>query len=237
MTLGDSCWWYGQGAAYPTSGCDHFGVSFTPTAVPGLITYHWKIPDPNNVGQLINYGSITSLPPTPTYTVAQGGQVQAAAHGEDNGEGVRWGTPYFEKTTTFYAAQDAVLEDLQDVILKKVKTHKVISYHVVQMPPPGENADLEDDENDQILQNDVQVTQQFQYFQFKGDIDSESGEAVCDSAYRTQQDALNGTNSFGDSCSVTGNYWVVDPISNVPVYVKTNVGKYVGEHLNAVNVQ
>lgn len=30
---------------------------------------------------------------------------------------------------------------------------------------------------------------------------------------------------------------ILDPISNAPVHVKTNQGKYVGEHINAANLQ
>ncbi len=241
LTAGDSCWWYGLLAKYPTSGCDHFGISFAPTAIPGKITYHWKVPDPNNVGQLINYGTVTSLPPSPSITLPPpgGGQVQVVAQGEDNGEGARFGTPYFVKVTTTYAGQDAVLENLQDVVLKKVKTKKIIGYHVVQMPPPGGAGEIEDQENDQIPGADVQVTQQFQYFLFAGSIDAETGEAVCDTAYPTQADALAGTNPIqkGDSCSILGNYWVINSYTDQAVYVKTNMGKYVGEHINAANIQ
>jgi hypothetical protein len=58
-------------------------------------------------------------------------------------------------------------------------------------------------------------------------------------AYRTEADALDGSNPIAnrDSCSLTGSYWVINSYTDRPVYVKTNLGKYIGEHLNAVNLK
>jgi hypothetical protein len=241
ITAGESCWWYGLGAKYPSSGCDHFGISFGPSATPGKISYHWKVPDPNNVGQLINWSAETSLPPSPTFNNGAGGAVQAVAQAPDNENEAYWGPAYFVKVTTIYAAQDAVLEDLQKVNIQKLKTKKTISYSVLQKPPAGQvgENEMEDVENDGIAGANVQVTKQYEYFVFAGDYDAETHEAVCDSAYKTETDALNGTNPIptGDSCSIAGNYWVIDSYSDLPVYVKSNMGKYIGAHINADNIR
>ncbi len=66
-TNGDSCWYYGLGAAYPSSGCDHFGISLNYGVTPGLMSYHWKIPEPGNPGHLINAALEASIPPSPVF--------------------------------------------------------------------------------------------------------------------------------------------------------------------------
>jgi hypothetical protein len=68
--------------------------------------------------------------------------------------------------------------------------------------------------------------------------DGETNEAVCDSAHPIQADAINDTNAFpnGDSCSRPGHYWVLNSYTDLPVYVKTNEGRYLGAHINAYNL-
>ena len=43
-TNGESCWTLGSGAKYPSSGCDHFGISLAAGKTPGKTTYHWLVP-------------------------------------------------------------------------------------------------------------------------------------------------------------------------------------------------
>jgi hypothetical protein len=239
ITNGDSCWWYGLGAQYPTSGCDHFGISFNAGVTPGKISYHWKVPDPANVGQLVNWATETSLPPSPTFTNPGAGLVQAVAQAPENEDVAYWGPAYFVKVTTIYGQQDAVLDGLQKVVLKPLKTKKYISYMVLQQAPAGQAGEKEDVEDDNLPPKNVQVTKQYEYFAFSGDIDAETHEAVCDTAYKTQADALSGANPIqsGDSCSLPGSYWVIDSYSDLPVFVKTNKGKYLGAHINADNLR
>ncbi len=61
---GESCWTGGLGAAYPTAGCEHFGISTLRN--PTNIVYHWLVPDPNNPGKLTYYyGNTVPLPGAP----------------------------------------------------------------------------------------------------------------------------------------------------------------------------
>jgi hypothetical protein len=64
---GESCWTYGLGAAYPTAGCEHFGISSV--GQPTQVIYRWLVADPQNPGQLIRYsapaGSGFAPQPTP----------------------------------------------------------------------------------------------------------------------------------------------------------------------------
>ncbi len=243
-TNGDSCWYYGLGAAYPTSGCDHFGISFAAGVTPGKLSYHWKIPDPANPGALINGASVASLPPTPLLApvppvAGQPPVVNAAALPPPEVPEPVWGPAYFLKVTTYYTPVDAQLDLLQKANVKKAVTKKIITYSVLQNPPAGQAGEKDDVENDQIAGKNISVTKQYEYFAFAGDYDGETHEATCDSAYKTQADALAGTNANPnfDSCQLAGNYWVIDPLSNLPVHVKSNEGQYLGAHLDAYNVK
>ncbi len=250
-TNGDSCWYYGLGNEYPSSGCDHFGISFAAGVSPGKLTYHWKIPDPSNPGHLINAGSEASLPPSPVLTVnppvaGQPPVVHAVAEAPENPE-PQFGPAYWVKTTTFYGKQAAQLDDLQKGNVKLAKTWKVVSWNLLQRPPAGEAGERDEVENHKIPRNYVQVTKQYEYWAYAGAYDSETNEVDCDGAYYgTEANLLAETRPVQTGCqNLAGNpkpytrsYWTLDPATNVPEFIAGgNLGKYLGAHINAVNVQ
>jgi hypothetical protein len=235
LTAGDSCWWYGLAASYPTSGCDHFGVSFATGATPGKITYHWKLPDPVNTGKLVNAAAEASIPPSPTFSYAGAGQpVVAVARAPENPE-PQWGPAYFVKTTTIYQSQAPVLANLQKVNLQNLKTRKYVTYSVLQQPPAGQVGEKDDVENDNVPPKDVQVTKQYEYWTYAG-LKDDTGQALCDDAYSSVANYNAGIPiASGDSCTLGGAFYEVDVNGNL-VHVKTNKGKYLGAHINAAQV-
>jgi len=264
LTTGDSCWWWGLGAIYPNSGCDHFGISFAGGVAPGRITYHWKVPDPTNT-VLVNAALEASIPPSPQLTpvvVAPGAPpvVQAVARAPDDVGGnpyvqqeqePQFGDAYWLKTITTYSPQDAALDGLQLHLLKYVKGTKVITWTLLQRPPGvGPNAGVaerEDSEQDNFgnLKN-VQVTKQYQYFKFKGAYDSETHEALCDSFYATAALALSAgvtvqvscQNAAGNDYPYAGTYYTIDPGPGTVLQSKGgNLGVYLGAHVAAYNVK
>ena len=261
LTSGDSCWWWGLGATYPDSGCDHFGVSFAAGVAPGRLTYHWKIPDPTNT-VLINAPLEASIPPSPSLApvpVAAGAPpvVQAVAQAPDDVGGdpyvqqeqePQFGPAYWLKTTTFYLPNKAVLENLQIHLLNQLKlpkgAKKVITWTLLQRAPAGQ-AEHEDNEQDNVPGKNVQVTKVNQYYKFNGAYDSETHEVLCGSFYATAADAQNGanavasdcTNSAGNLAPYTKGYYTIDDGTGAVVYVaKGNLGTYVGAHVNAYNL-
>jgi hypothetical protein len=260
-TSGESCWWWGLGATYPDTGCEHFGISFGPGVAPGKITYHWKIPDPTNT-VLINAALEASIPPSPTLTPVAGGPavVRVVARAPDDFGGnpgapqeqePQFGDAYWLQVTSFYGKNAALLDQLQIHLLKKVKgVKKTVSWILVQRPP-GVGAlagagEREDDEQDNIPAGNVQVTKQYQYYKFGGAYDSETHEVLCDAFYATAANAANGgptvqtdcTNAAGNTAPYMGTYYTIDDGSGAVVKVpKGNLGTYVGAHLNAYNVQ
>ncbi len=243
LTAGDSCWWYGLGAIYPKSGCDHFGVSFASGVSPGRITYHWKVPDPSAPGTLTNWTLEASVPPSPTFTYAGGAAAPVVAKAEaPENEGPTWGPAYFIKTTTIYQKQAPVLANLQKVNLKKALavpgTKKYITYSVLQRPPAGAVVEVEKDdvENNVVPAAYVQATKQYEYWSFAGPLD-DTGQALCNDAYKTVADYNAGHPiASGDSCHVGGSFYTLDVNDNL-VFVKTNAGKYIGAHLNAAQIR
>lgn len=225
LTAGESCWWWGLGAAYPASGCEHFGVSFGGTAHPGRITYHWKVPSKTLSGVLVNGALEASIPPSPVLYVAPAPPpkpnvpppppvVVAVARapvdvgGDPNrpqDQEPQFGDAFWLKTTTTYSANRAVLEDLQVHVLNAAKVTKVVSWKLLQKPPGvGPNAGMAERE---AAENDdfgdakiVQVTKQYQYFKYSGAYDSETHQALCDQFYGSQTAALNGGTTVQVSC-------------------------------------
>ncbi len=263
LTNGDSCWYYGLGNAYPSSGCDHFGVSFNSGITPGTMTYHWKIPDITN-SVLVNAALEASVPPSPVLTptpVAPGKPpvVQAVARGpHDANQDPKqpqdaqplWGPAYWVKTTTLYSAVDAQLDNLQKANVAKATGKKTIVWGILQRPPGvGPNAgkpEKEAAENDNIAGKNVQVTKQYEYYKFGGAYDSETHEALCDQYYATQAAALAGGATVQVSCQNAAGtdvpyqkaYWTIDPGPGTALYApKGNLGAYIGAHINAYNVK
>jgi len=64
---GDECWSLGLGNAYPTSGCEHFGVSLL--ANPTKTTYRWLVADPSDPAVLLPHTAGPVAIPAPTAVV------------------------------------------------------------------------------------------------------------------------------------------------------------------------
>jgi hypothetical protein len=263
LTNGESCWYYGLGNAYPSSGCEHFGISFAAGVTPGKMTYHWKVPDATNT-VLLNGPLEASLPPSPVLTlpppapnkppvvnvVARGPNDANQSPNEPQSENPLWGDAYWLKTTTYYGQADAVLDALQKAAVELSHAHKVVAWKLVQRPPGvGANAggtEREAAENDAVAGRNVQVTKQFEYFKFSGAYDSETHEALCDAFYQTQAAALSNGPTLQTSCQNADGadtpyqhaYWVIDPGPGTALYTtKGNLGAYIGAHIAAYNVK
>ncbi len=225
LTAGESCWWWGLGALYPTSGCEHFGVSFNAGVIPGRLSYHWKVPSLTTPGALVNNATEAGIPPSPILTVAPppvipppkplppvvvavarapvdvGGDPNVLQEHEP-----QYGDAYWVKTTTIYSAKGVGLGDLQVHNINGLKVAKIVSWKLLQKPPgnppagaPAPNAEREAAENDNMNGN-VSVTKEYQYFKFSGAYDSETHEALCESFYGSQTAALNSGTAVQVSC-------------------------------------
>jgi hypothetical protein len=68
---GESCWTLGMGAAYPSAGCEHFGISALKN--PTRTAYRWLVANPQVPGQLMVSPAPVSLP-LPYWSVVQAAQ-------------------------------------------------------------------------------------------------------------------------------------------------------------------
>ena len=237
LTTGDSCWFYGLGAKYPTSGCDHFGLSFGIGVTPGKVTYHWKVPDRNAPGTLINSAALAALPPSPVlaYVPPAAPGLPAVVHAEaappepaDPAE-PQWGPAYLVKTYTSFARVPADLDLLQKnriPLIGKKGNPVRITWSLLQAAPagvPGEKLEIEDEP---IVNGNVAVTKRYEYFRFTGLFDPENHEAICG----PEGPAGNGP------CSRPQTYYYTDPVTGVRRRIVER-GNFVGAHMNAFNVQ
>src|SRR5205823_3085928 len=148
-TTGDSCWTRGLGAQYPTSGCDHFGLSLAAGVAPGKMTMHWLVPDPAHLGSLMPNGTVASLPPGPVLTPGPAGapQIQAAAKAPEQPEREaedQCSDAYWVKTYTSFSPKRANLNLLQKGKVPMHGTKVAIAWHLLQHCPPEAEAEREE---------------------------------------------------------------------------------------------
>jgi len=230
-TNGDSCWYYGLGNAYPTSGCDHFGVSFAYTATPGKMTYHWKIPDAAHTGVLTNGALEASIPPTPMLTPVPGlpAEVHADAEAAENHSQKLYGDAYWVKVTTLFAAKEAQLDDLQKANVKLAPERKTVSWSLLQKPPVGKKGGRNRVEDHHVPNGAVQVTKQYEYFKYKGAYDH-NHEVLC--GVMAAKGAKDCTVPYGKT------YTATDPETGQTITaLGGDKGPYLGAHVNAFNIQ
>lgn len=239
-TNGDSCWYYGLGQAYPSSGCDHFGISFASGVAPGLISYHWQIADPANPGHLKNAALEASIPPSPAlyYNPPLPGAppvvnvvAEAPEHEADPAlnPDLQFGTAYWVKVTTLFAPKRAQLDKLQKRAVKQYNGPKRIAWALLQRPPKLDPAaaEREDNENEVIPAGDVQVTKQYEYFKFQGAYDAEDHGALCNPAVACR---VPTTATYTVSTHGHGGGTVTVTVTG------GDQGAYIGAHVNAYNV-
>ena len=243
-TQGDSCWLLGQGKGYATSGCDHFGISFAYGVTPGLIKYHWLVPDPANPGTLIQHPwtGMGPVPPTPVQVVVPpavpGGApvIQAVVHAVEAPEvpevEPQWSDAVWVKTYTSVAPKAADLDALQANLVPRrpVKGTPVkITWNLLQRAPVGqpvEPAEKEQADNDAVPAGKVALVKRYEYYHYTGVSDPETHEAIC--APERPQD--NGPCTSGPRI-----YTYVDPVSGASRKVNEK-GKFYGAHMEAFNL-
>ncbi len=238
-TNGDSCWFYGLGQAYPSSGCDHFGISFAYTARPGAIFYHWKLPDPANPGHLVNAALEASLPPTPSLVYnppAPGAApvVVAVAEAPEREKdqalnpNLQFGAAYWVKVTTLFGPRRAGLDALQKANVAKAAAKKVVTWGLLQRPPKliAGAAEHEDVEHDAIPAGDIAETKQYEYFKFSGAFKAEDHEVLCNPAVKCKQPT-----------TVTYQIKTKGKGGGAVTVLNGDLGDYIGAHVNAINIK
>lgn len=252
-TQGDSCWLLGQGAAYATSGCDHFGLSFTPTARLGKVSYHWKAPNPAAPGTLMN-ATWTATPPANPYIpyfapappipampvqvylppVVQGVApvVHAVAEAPENSEPT-WGQAFWIKTYTSYSKVPVDLDKLQKNLIPLkgvIGTPVTTTWAILQrMPAGGVPGKVEKEEvNDDAMGGaKLALVRRYEYYRFTGYYDPSTHEAQCA--------ADLGVPGYDDCKVGPKSYIAIDPDTGLSrKFVEK--GKFIGAHMDGYNI-
>jgi hypothetical protein len=205
-TTGDSCWTLGLGAKYPTSGCDHFGISIVGGKTPGKMTMHWLVPNPSQAGQLIQNGTVATLPPGPVLTPnpvppGQPPVVHVAAEPVDQPEYDAQGLcsdALWLKTFKSYSPKQANLNLLQKNLVPMKGANVSISWRLLQHCPPDINVDKAEVEDDALGPKNAQMITRHEYYKYNGAYD-DNHEVTCggDNSCDFPVLGLNGKNEQG----------------------------------------
>lgn len=206
-TMGHQCWFFGDPTNYPTSGCEHFGISLV--ANPSNTTYRWLVGN-NTTGTLSVVGSPgnPSIPapvhvPPPVWNINQPpppvpgdplppAQVVAVVQAPPappvppGGIG-QWGEAIWMK---IYKTELAEAVELEDLLLgqRGVPDPEVeppeIEWQLLQSPPIGKLGAWDDSENGGEPGADSEsVSRRYEYYKYTGQYDTDPenlGEAFCD---------------------------------------------------------
>jgi hypothetical protein len=185
FVTGDECWALGLGAAYPTSGCEHFGVSLSRN--PTRTTYRWLVADPIDPANLVQASPVAI--PAPTVTVEPldpskpqlGNVVQHAISGERSRIGKQYGDAQWVKVYKLDVGRKVDLEEL-------MRGNPVV---------PGETSSAETEwkllqfnshsgGNSGVLQSKSgsgssshAVVRRYEFYHYTGAYDPASHEALC----------------------------------------------------------
>jgi len=205
-STGESCWTLGLGARYPTSGCDHFGISLAGGVQPGKMTMQWLVPNPSQPGKLIKYAAEASLPPGPVLTpnpVPKGAPpvvhvvAEAPVLPEYEAQGL-CSNAYWVKTFSSVSPKQADLNRLQQNLVPLQGANVSIAWKLLQRCPASVDVDKAEIEDDPVG-NNAQVIKRHEYYQYNGLYDSNhevacGGDASCDFPVL----GLNGLSELGN---------------------------------------
>jgi hypothetical protein len=190
ISTGESCWTYGYGAAYPTAGCEHFGISLTSTAAVTATNYHWLIADPANPGTLVKFAQAATLPTLPNYNYIAPSPVQklpvvkavieAPERADKNAH--LWSDAVWMKA---YISQSIPRDNLDALqtgavpVKSSGKTKVTTAWVLLQRSPSGQPGEKLDIENDTLAKGKSAVTMRYEFYKYGGQYDSSSHEANC----------------------------------------------------------
>jgi hypothetical protein len=181
-TDGHACWTGGSGN-YLTSGCEHFGLSLNGN--PVKTTYRWLVADPAVPGALKPAGTQVSIPaplwnlqPPPPAAPDQVNPVVVAVIEAPEPVALEYGEPQWVKVYVTESPDPADLDHLlsDDPAVPQegveVETEWQLLQSRVGFPPQKlEGAN-------QIADGNESVTRRYEFYEYVGPIDPESGEAT-----------------------------------------------------------
>lgn len=186
---GHDCFSGGPIGNYPTSGCEHYGVSLSVN--PTRTTYRWLVAaSPTNPASVFDVVPETVALPVPVWNVAPavGGGVDVRAEVEplEEEHAAQYGEPQWLKVYKVESAEDLQPEDLNRLLLGVAggivpdETEIETEWKVIQSKPGNaedvnEDADVKEDPLDAGKHS---VVRRYEFYAYTGPRDPENGEAM-----------------------------------------------------------
>ena len=184
FVTGDECWALGLGAAYPTSGCEHFGVSLLKN--PTRTTYRWLVADPFDPANLVQASPVAI--PAPTVTVEPldpskpqlGNAVQHEIRGERSRTIKQYGEPEWVKVYKLDVGRKVDLEELMrgNPVVPN-DTNAEVEWKLLQNNRNSKG-------NSGVLQSKSgsgssshAVVRRYEFYHYTGAVDPDSNEVIC----------------------------------------------------------
>lgn len=215
-TDGHACYAGGPIGTYDTSGCEHFGVALNGN--PTNTIYRWLVADTVTPGNLVPAGTKVSIPaPVWNVTPQPAAQpiVQAVLPPQPPEAGMEFGEAQWVKVFVTEAADAVELQDLVNGNPAVEAAETEIEWVLLQASANPEAAD--DLVNEAPLgEGNESVTRRYEYYQYTGQYDPETHEALCDNPTEPAQQ--------------------VPDICGEPVDGLAGVGNYIGSQIAAINL-
>lgn len=194
-TFGHQCWTGGD-PAYPTSGCEHFGVALNGN--PTNTVYRWLVEDPTTPGTLTPLGTNVNIPapvwtvipqPPPTPGLPAPPPIVIAVIEAPPGGVDQWGDAIWEKIFVTESSNELHPDDLVHLVLgdpvvpDPESAAPEIEWQLLQSPPAGGVGPHEKSENGgdaPVGEGSESVTRRYEFYKYTGQYDPETHEALCD---------------------------------------------------------
>jgi hypothetical protein len=183
-----SCYQW-NGAAYATSGCEHFGVSLTKNAVK--TTYRWLVEDANAPGTLAAVDPPVAIP-GPVYLVtppAQAGEapvLEAEIEAPEAPEGPElYGDAQWVKVFKTELQREVNLDELlsDNAVVPQDAAHAEVEWEILQADPPSNSRGRQGrgrrGNSGPLAAGTRAVVRRYEIYQFTGAYDPITHEALC----------------------------------------------------------
>jgi hypothetical protein len=176
-----------NGAAYATSGCEHFGVSQTKNATK--TTYRWLVEDATAPGTLVAFDPPVAIA-APTYIIvppAQAGEAPELAAEIEAPEAPEapelYGDAQWVKVFKTELQREVTLDELMsdNAIVPQDAAHAEVSWEILQADPPSNGRQKRGRSRNQgtISAGTRAIVRRYEIFQYTGAYDPLTHEALC----------------------------------------------------------
>lgn len=182
--FGGTCYSWNP-VTYPTSGCEHFGVSLT--ANPAAVTYRWLIADPAAPGTLTTVGTPVEIP-QPTWVIIPPAQpaappvVVAEINAPEAANAAQFGDAQWVKVFKTELPREVGLDELMsdNPVVPQDAAEVETGWKLIQSSPPSSRKQKGKLTNSGALGSGSHaVVRRYEFYTYTGLYDPLTHEAIC----------------------------------------------------------